>query len=58
VSGAGRIKLKIHSKGRKSRRLDRTGEVKVQAEVTYTPTGGDPSAKARRIALVKRRNAP
>jgi hypothetical protein len=47
--------LKIRSQGRKSRRLNRTGEVKVQAEVTYTPTGGDPSTKAKRIALVKRR---
>jgi len=35
--------------------LDRTGEVRVNAEVTYTPTGADPSAQVKRIKLVKRR---
>ena len=55
VSGAGTRKLMIRTEGRKKRRLDRTGEVRVNAEVTYTPTGADPSAQVKRIKLVKRR---
>src|SRR5512133_324582 len=35
--------------------LNRTGKVMVKAKVTYTPTGGDPSTKAKRIKLIKRR---
>jgi len=54
VSAAGKVKLKIRSKGRKKRKLNRTGKVKVKAKVTYTPTGGDPNTKAKRIKLIKR----
>jgi hypothetical protein len=54
VSAAGKVKLRIKSKGRKQRKLNRTGKVKVKANVTYTPTGGDPSTKTKRIKLIKR----
>jgi len=29
--------------------------VKVKAKVTYTPTGGNPNTKAKRIKLIKKR---
>jgi hypothetical protein len=55
VSAAGDLKLKAKSKGSKKRKLNRTGKVKVKANVTYTPTGGKPNTAAKRIKLVKRR---
>ncbi|MEK6277153.1 MAG: PQQ-dependent sugar dehydrogenase [Actinomycetota bacterium] len=54
VSAAGKVKLKVRSKGKKKRTLNRTGKVKVKAKITYTPTGGDPNKKSKRIKLVKR----
>ncbi len=56
VSAAGKVKLKIRPKGRKKRKLNRSGKVKVKAHVTYTPTGGGPNTKSKRIRLVKRPN--
>ncbi len=55
VSAAGKVKLKIRSKGKKKRKLHHIGSVKVKARVTFTPTGGTPKTKAKRIKLVKRR---
>jgi hypothetical protein len=40
VPAAGEVKLTIPSQGQKKRRLNRTGQVKVMANVTYTPSGG------------------
>jgi hypothetical protein len=54
VSAAGAVKLLVKSKGKKKRTLDRTGTVKVKAKVTYTPTGGDPNTKSKRVKLIKR----
>jgi hypothetical protein len=54
VSAAGKVKLKVRSKGKKKRKLNRTGRLKLKAKVTYTPTGGDPNTKAKRIRLIKR----
>ncbi len=53
VGAAGAVTLKVRSKGKRKRKLIRTGEVKVKAKVTYTPTGGKPKTKVRRIKLVK-----
>jgi hypothetical protein len=55
ASVAGDVKLTVRPNGRKKRKLNKTGKVKVKATVTYTPTGGEPSSKARLIKLVKRR---
>lgn len=54
VNAAGTLKLKVRPKGKKKRKLDRTGKVKVQANVTYTPTGGEPNTQAKQARLVKR----
>jgi hypothetical protein len=54
VSAAGKVKLRVKSKGKKKRKLNRTGNVKVRAKVTYTPTGGEPNTKAKRIKLTKK----
>ena len=55
ASVAGDVKLTVRSTGGKRRKLRKTGRVKVKATVTYTPTGGEPSSRARLIKLVKRR---
>jgi sugar lactone lactonase YvrE len=55
VSAAGKVKLKVRSKGTKKRKLNRSGKLKVKATVTYTPTGGDPNTKVKRIKLIKLR---
>jgi hypothetical protein len=55
VSGAGQVKLLVKARGRKKRVLDRTGTVTIRAKVTYTPTGGAPNRKTKRITLIKRR---
>jgi DNA-binding beta-propeller fold protein YncE len=54
-AAASSVKLLIKAKGKKGRKLGRTGRVKVRPKVTYTPTNGDPNAKSRRLKLVKRR---
>jgi subtilisin-like proprotein convertase family protein len=54
VSAAGTVKLKIKAKGKAKKHLDRIGTVKVKAKVTYTPTGGSPNTKTKRIKLIKR----
>jgi hypothetical protein len=53
VSAAGEVKLRIKSKGKKKRKLIRTGKVKVKANVTFTPTGGKANSEAKQIKLVK-----
>jgi hypothetical protein len=47
------MKLRIKAKGRKRRKLNRIGRVKVAAKVTYTPTFGLPATKTRKIRLGK-----
>src|SRR5918996_952551 len=53
VTAAGKVKLRIKAKGRKRRKLNRTGRVKLAAKVTYTPTFGLPATKTRKIRLRK-----
>ena len=53
VTAAGKMKLRIKAKGRKRRKLNRTGRVKVGAKVTYTPTFGLPATQTRKIRLRK-----
>jgi hypothetical protein len=54
VSGAGEVELLIKSKGKKRRRLNSSGRVTLQANVTYTPTNGDPNTQSRKVKLIKR----
>jgi hypothetical protein len=54
VNAAGTVKLLIEAKGTKRRKLNKTGKVKVNPKVTYTPTGGDPSTQSKRLKLKKR----
>ena len=53
VNAAGTLKLKVRPKGKKKRKLDRTGKVKVQSKHA-PPTGGEPNTQAKQARLVKR----
>jgi hypothetical protein len=60
VAEAGTVILRIKAKGRKKRKLNETGQVRVRAKVTYTPDGtatgdviGDPNPESRRVKLLK-----
>ncbi len=55
VSAAGVVKLQIKAKGKSRRSLSRVGKVKVNAKVTYTPTGGIANTEAKTIKLLRRR---
>jgi virginiamycin B lyase len=50
---ASTVKLRIKAKGRKRRKLNRSGRVKVAAKVSYTPTFGVTATKTRKIRLRK-----
>jgi hypothetical protein len=53
VSG-GPVQLTIRVKGKKKRKLNDTGRVKVKPMITYTPTGGAPNTQSRKVKLRKR----
>jgi hypothetical protein len=55
LGGAGTARLAIAAAGRKRATLNHTGRAKVAARVTFTPFGGDPLTKTKKIALAKRR---
>jgi hypothetical protein len=55
VSAAGIVNLLVKTKGKTKRKLANTGKVKVRVTITYTPTGGDPSAQTKKIRLRKLR---
>jgi hypothetical protein len=50
---AGTASLLIKAKGKKKRKLNENGKVKVNPTITYTPTGGDPSTQSRKLKLKK-----
>jgi virginiamycin B lyase len=50
----GKEKLRVKARGKASSKLRRTGKAKVKAEVTYTPDGGEPNTRAKRLRLIKR----
>jgi DNA-binding beta-propeller fold protein YncE len=54
VKGAGKVKLLIKTKGKKRTKLAKTGKVKVNAKVTYTPTGGTLGTQTKKLKLIKR----
>ena len=54
VPSAGEVKLRLKAKGKKKRRLNKTGKVTIKPKITYTPTGGDPSTRSLRLKLKRR----
>lgn len=46
--------LKVKPKGKAKKKLADEGRAKVKAEVTYTPDGGDPNTKSRKVKLAKK----
>jgi hypothetical protein len=54
VRAPGRVRLLIKAKGRKKRKLNSTGKVKVWPEITYTPIGGSASTQSMKVRLIKR----
>ena len=51
---AGVATLLIKAKGKKKRKLNDTGKVKLPLSVTYTPTGGDPKTLPVKVKLKKK----
>jgi Tol biopolymer transport system component len=51
TSAEGETKLKIKARGKTRKRLRKKGRAKVKAVVTYTPDGGEPNQKKKRIKL-------
>jgi hypothetical protein len=54
VSAPGSVQLLIKAKGRKKKKLNSTGKVKVKPKITYTPTGGEPVTKSVKVKLKKK----
>jgi hypothetical protein len=54
-----KVKLPVRPSGKAKRRLTERGRAKVEAEVTYTPTGAGPNivanADTKALKLIKRR---
>jgi len=53
VRAPGKVRLLIKAKGKKKRKLNSNGKVKVRPEITYTPTGGSPNTRSVTIRLIK-----
>jgi hypothetical protein len=51
---AGNAQLLIKAKGKKKRKLNRKGKVKLNVAVSYTPTGGDPNTQLLKVKLKKK----
>jgi hypothetical protein len=47
------VQLLIKATGKKKRKLNDTGKVKLNVAITYTPTGGDPSTQSVKVKLIK-----
>jgi hypothetical protein len=52
--GPGPTQLLIRAKGKKKRKLNTTGEVKLAVTLTYTPTGGSASSQWTTVKLKKK----
>jgi len=53
AAGAGDVQVKIKATGKKKRKLNETGKVKVMPNVTFTPAGGDPKQQSLTLKLKK-----
>jgi 6-phosphogluconolactonase (cycloisomerase 2 family) len=54
ADAAGTVKLKIKPKGNAAKRLRAREKAKFKAKVTFSPTGGTPNTKTKRLKLVRR----
>jgi hypothetical protein len=54
ADGAGKVKLEVEPTPRAMTTLNERGAVNVRAEVTFTPVGGEPKTKNKRLKLIKR----
>jgi hypothetical protein len=53
VTAAGPLKFRIKATGKKKRKLNETGKVKVKPRFTFTPTGGTARTQSRKLKLKK-----
>jgi hypothetical protein len=51
---AGKVKLPIKPRPKGKKRLNKHGNTTVTAKVTFTPEGGEPKTKLKRLKLKKR----
>jgi hypothetical protein len=51
---AGSASLVVKAKGKKKRKLNEEGKVKLNIAVSFTPTGGDPSTQSLKVKLKKK----
>jgi hypothetical protein len=58
ATAPGEVKLTIRAQGKKKRKLAATGKVKLNATITYTPTGGDPTSQSVKVKLRKTQLPP
>jgi hypothetical protein len=54
-TSADKVKLRIRATGKKRKKLNRKGKVKVAPTVTYTPACWAPVSKTTKVKLIKRR---
>jgi hypothetical protein len=54
ISGPGSVQFLIKAKGKKRRKLNSAGKVKVKPKITYTPTGGESVTRSVGVKLIKR----
>lgn len=47
----GSVRLRVKAKGKTAEKLEDEGKAKVKAKVTYSPDGGDPRTKSKRVKL-------
>jgi hypothetical protein len=54
ADGEGKVRLPIKPRRKAKQKLATKGKAKVKAKVTFTPDGGDPNTRSKRLKLVKR----
>jgi hypothetical protein len=52
-TGPGSVELTIRAKGTRKKRLNRNGKLTLNAAITFTPSGGDPSTQFTKLKLKK-----
>jgi virginiamycin B lyase len=55
AEASGKEKLSVKARRKARKQLSRNGKAKVKARVTFTPEGGEPRTKSKRVKLIKRR---
>ena len=53
VAAASTVKLVVKGKGKKRKTLNKTGKVKLNLAITFTPAGGEPSSQSAKLKLKK-----